>query len=625
MLRIPARQAPYDNVNVVLTHPGIRDGDGNIDKLVITTGADQINWSYNLNTRKFQTYGGEVIQILSANVGELTIEGTVRDYTELDRIYDWFKKYIFNLRGANIHNPETIGARTSSGQQPVHISYPHRGWEWDVYIREAPGYRLGRDVVAPQWRIVCEFFHSEDKQKLESEFKNSFTDSLTNGIAPSYILTSLRRVYSDPLPLPTGGDIETVDPAEIANTMGDHFQRLIAAWGFGDFARFAYDSAGFDESVAGLDKSADEYFKEVYGTDVLQLGTVAGGSAGGGSTGGFTGQWPGAGASLDQKALYLGALARQAGVEPTIPVMAALVETGGTLNNELTPRDSHADSAGLFQIRVNTHTNPEAYGIPITNAQYAALSEQDKAIKCWCVPEYAMKWFVKRQQDTGSGRNAYAAPNKNYASLPESAANWGQWCQAIEGSQYPDRYQERYTQAKELLEGLDSYISGSGASGGDVQGTTRQKIVYWAEWAVANKDKIEYGQGNQRFPKPRSGQAATGDLQDKPPGTLPFSTDCSAFVGLIYKWAGAPLPPGGFLCATGSMQGAPARRINMSEALPGDYIIYGSGSGDHAVVVVEAGANPAVISHGNDAGPVRTVANYRSGAQAWRSLPDGTT
>lgn len=606
MLRIPAYQTPYDHVHVIFSHPGIHDGNGNPDKLVVKTGADNIAWSYNLNTQKYQTYGGEVIQILSANIGALTIEGTVRDYTELDEIYGWFKKYIFNLRGANINNPETIASKTSSGQQPVKIQYPHRGWEWDVYIREAPGYRMGRDVVAPNWKVVCEFFHPEDKEDLEVEIKNSFTEALTNDVAPLFILNKngLRRIYNDPFPLPSGGDVEFVDPAEIAATMGDHFQRLIAAWGFGDFAKFAYDTSGFDENVAGLSKTFDDYAKEVYGADVIQLGTAdtAGGGTGGGTTG-FSASWPGNGASSEARALWLAAKAQEAGLPPVLPVMAALVESG---MQNLDHGDR--DSVGLFQMRT---------GIWDTGAYRGYPNNVD----------LQMKWFVDRakEEQTAAGRDGRAHSERN-ANL-DDAGQLGKWADDIERSAFPDRYQAKYTEAKGYIADLANYVQqnqgSAGGGGGNISGTVREKIVYWANYCEQHKDEILYGQGNSSFPRPRSGQTSSGDLDSKPAGTLPFSTDCSAFVGLCYKWAGAPLPPGGWLCATGSMQGAPARTIAMSDALPGDYIIYGSGAGHHVEIVIAQGALPQCISHGQDSGPeIRTA---RSDGRPFRCLPEGTT
>ena len=54
---------------LVFRHPSLRR------RLYVTHGATEIRWSYNLNTVTTPTYGGEVVQILSAYVGPMTITG----------------------------------------------------------------------------------------------------------------------------------------------------------------------------------------------------------------------------------------------------------------------------------------------------------------------------------------------------------------------------------------------------------------------------------------------------------------------------------------------------------------------------------------------------------------------
>ena len=58
----------------------------------------------------------------------------------------------------------------------------------------------------------------------------------------------------------------------------------------------------------------------------------------------------------------------------------------------------------------------------------------------------------------------------------------------------------------------------------------RQTIVDWAKWCAANHDKFTYSEGPQRM-------SSIGH-----PGKLPVIADCSAFVTLMYNWAGAPDP-----------------------------------------------------------------------------------
>ena len=95
------------------------------------------------------------------------------------------------------------------------------------------------------------------------------------------------------------------------------------------------------------------------------------------------------------------------------------------------------------------------------------------------------------------------------------------------------------------------------------------------------------------------------------PGALPLATDCSGFATCCYAWAGAPNPnadgpydprAGGY---TGTMLDH-CRRIPKSAAQPGDLVVWTPPSrGQHVAVVVAGGADPMLVSHGDDTGPKR--------------------
>jgi lysozyme family protein len=128
----------------------------------------------------------------------------------------------------------------------------------------------------------------------------------------------------------------------------------------------------------------------------------------------------------------------------------------------------------------------------------------------------------------------------------------------------------------------------------------RKRIVQWASWGVSNNGRIAYSQdGNVRL----SGLGAKG--------SLPLATDCSAFATLCYCWAGAPNPNarGAYdskaAAFTGSML-THCRRIPKSAAQPGDLVVWTPpGVGQHVCLVVSGGADPMLISHGDDSGPKR--------------------
>jgi hypothetical protein len=127
----------------------------------------------------------------------------------------------------------------------------------------------------------------------------------------------------------------------------------------------------------------------------------------------------------------------------------------------------------------------------------------------------------------------------------------------------------------------------------------RAAIVKWAQWGVTHTAEIHYTQGVSR-----------DDYLHEPKGRLPLWTDCSGFVTYCYWAAGLPDPSGldfrwvGF---TGTLlenaQNHGRVLFDVSAARPGDPIVIGPGSGWHAVVCVEAGPDPLVVSHGSEAGP----------------------
>ena len=119
----------------------------------------------------------------------------------------------------------------------------------------------------------------------------------------------------------------------------------------------------------------------------------------------------------------------------------------------------------------------------------------------------------------------------------------------------------------------------------------RKKIVAEGKWGATNKIRIHYQQR-----RPIDGL--------RQPHKLPLNIDCSGFVTLCYKWAGAPDPNGnGYNGAgyTGTLE-AHMRHIPQSKLQPGDLCLW---KGKHVSLVVQTGADPLLISHGEESGPVR--------------------
>lgn len=219
---------------VTFSHPAI-------DKpLNVKTGANQITWGYGLNSAVYPTYGGEVVQILSAYTDDLTITGDVGTYAKMEWIYRWFLKYM------------QLASQTGGFvDEPVQMDYLDRGWSLKIKPNSLPGFRLGTEVVAPTWQIqaaVIEDDPSMAKVTLEGAIANGFDFSrLHGGIGydEDNPFTNFAAKKSD-------YDLET-------NTgkLVDFYQNLIPAYLEGDFQTLANLDLGSKPAKKGNDGTQD--------------------------------------------------------------------------------------------------------------------------------------------------------------------------------------------------------------------------------------------------------------------------------------------------------------------------------------------------------------------------------
>lgn len=144
--------------NIVFYHPNIvgsSDGSRPGPYLTIPTGVDSISWGYNLNTAVYPTYGGEVVQILSCYVDDLEIIGTLSSYASQEQIYSYFAYYLQIATQGHTTGPndDVTAGKSAYNQIPMTLTYPERGWTFDIIVTGLPGFRQARDLTAPQWRI----------------------------------------------------------------------------------------------------------------------------------------------------------------------------------------------------------------------------------------------------------------------------------------------------------------------------------------------------------------------------------------------------------------------------------------------------------------------------------------
>ncbi|MDX6485594.1 MAG: hypothetical protein QOF43_747 [Gaiellaceae bacterium] len=140
--------------------------------------------------------------------------------------------------------------------------------------------------------------------------------------------------------------------------------------------------------------------------------------------------------------------------------------------------------------------------------------------------------------------------------------------------------------------------------------TVRDKIVTAARWGLEHEAEIHYAQVR---PMPLS-------------KALPLRTDCSGFVTLCYRLAGAPDPNGegydgqGY---TGTLL-RHMQHIAERDVRRGDLVVWGAYPGRHVALVLSGGEDPLLCSHGQERGPIAISFSAESWYQAaeatWLSL-----
>jgi hypothetical protein len=137
---------------VIFSHP-------EVGTLITENGIDSASWAYGINTATFPTYGGEVVQILSVYIDNITITGTVSTYRQMELIYQFFSRYLQkSTAGTTQGAAASASIQTDSGAynlEPVIFTYPTRGWSFRLYPTRLPGFHYGGDVVTPTWQVQC--------------------------------------------------------------------------------------------------------------------------------------------------------------------------------------------------------------------------------------------------------------------------------------------------------------------------------------------------------------------------------------------------------------------------------------------------------------------------------------
>ena len=200
---------------LIFTHKNLEN------PLRIDTGANQIMWGYGLNTQTIPTYGGEVVQVLSAYVDDLTIQGEVRTYQKMESIYKWFLQYI---------QTATQGTgEPSFVETPVTVLYPERGWRLKIRPHGLPGYRMATEVVAPTWQITAAVVEPDEAMN-----KLTMKEAKARGFDFSKLHAGIGYDEDNPFTNPAARKSK-YDPKEFSNKITDFYQSLIPSYLEGDF------------------------------------------------------------------------------------------------------------------------------------------------------------------------------------------------------------------------------------------------------------------------------------------------------------------------------------------------------------------------------------------------------
>lgn len=556
-----------------------------IGTLKISTGADEISWGYGLNTRRFPTYGGEVVQILSTYADKMTIQGTCTDYNTLTNIYEYFKNYLLYTTGGS--SILTANGDTNRKQKYLKFTYPARNWSFVIMITEASGFRIARDIAAPKWQLTAEIVSENDRYSLGSQridrFANVLSTPVSTGSRGSSGGSGNRRTKRSPESITSSGEPEEMDDVvrmpknfniekagdpfgnlmDFANgkrgKIADNFHALVASWATGDISTLNVNP------LVDPYKTEEQIWTEKFGSLEMPGGSTGDGSgAVGGGTPVGDGTTVGSGETVwgEKKKVFATAFGG-AGDDNGLG-------SGGKILKDYP--DSYAElSTNMY----NSANGPTPDG---KKNDYAALGKlpYETPIRV----TYKGKSKVLYKRDTGFG-----GPGPDNKRGTEDDPKIDIW----------------HTAAKELgFNGFD-YVEieiGTVSSGGpdgiagsappDMTSDVRANAVAWAKWMYDNRKNViyEYGGGH--------GGVDTAKRTKAP--SLPLRLDCSSSTSLCLMWGGAKQIG---VQATGGMINF--QHINRNDCGPGDLVIYGSSESDttHVAMVIEnKGGKLICFNHG---------------------------
>jgi hypothetical protein len=154
-----------------------------------------VSWDYNLRYQVYNTYGGQVVQILGVDITGLTITGRFG-------FESWFgKKWGGTANGwSSLYQDGTMGSdfqyvwkndpsvknglmqmahwfrayfnsitQPNYDQFPMYFSYPHRGWWWPIRPRSFPNIKFSQEDFAPTWTVEADYLQYLQDSRIQGD------------------------------------------------------------------------------------------------------------------------------------------------------------------------------------------------------------------------------------------------------------------------------------------------------------------------------------------------------------------------------------------------------------------------------------------------------------------------
>jgi len=194
---------------------------------VFSFNPDQAQWSYKENIISQDTIGGRVVQILSVQMGSLSLKGRAGSRAELQRM------------ASNMKSIMEYHVRTS---RPVTFRVPSRQWNFKVYLTAMP--QMGWDVAATSYPYQLEMAIEHDlngvqSKKLEKEALRRLAsgigyDERVHGGDPAGFAELIQTLLSvSPPTIGIGPDDGSVPPPDGSNESNVEMgERMAAAMGW---------------------------------------------------------------------------------------------------------------------------------------------------------------------------------------------------------------------------------------------------------------------------------------------------------------------------------------------------------------------------------------------------------